>query len=404
MQAQEFTHDPIQYVQQLQQLLSAGKLRVGFFLGAGCPTSIKSGGVPLIPSIKGLTDSVASNLRKSADHAASFNLLMQVFSEDGLPEPNIEQILSKVRALKEVSGKSSVRGLSHIQLDALDKEICEQILNTTAKDLPAAKNTPYHSLAEYIKTHSQPYTEVFTTNYDLLMEQALEALQTPFFDGFVGSSQPFFDQRAIEDDLIPERWARVWKLHGSVNWRINKNDKTIFRANRRSSTDVELLIHPSHLKYDDSRRMPYYVMMDRLRQFMRNSLEPVALIILGYSFSDDHVNETVVESLNANPRAAAFALQFASLNTYPAAINLATETKNLWVLGRDSAVTRGETGRWAAQSSANLAEIHTAFSPINFPKQDLEEETEKPVTCEFELGDFEKFGSFLLSSFGNRGQ
>ena len=34
--------------------------------------------------------------------------------------------------------------------------------------------------------------EVFTTNYDLILEKSFESLQVPYFDGFNGSNEPFF--------------------------------------------------------------------------------------------------------------------------------------------------------------------------------------------------------------------
>ena len=44
------------------------------------------------------------------------------------------------------------------------------------------------------------------------------------------------------------------------------------------------LIYPSHLKYEQSRKMPYLAMIDQLNRFIRqpNSL----LIVSGYSFND----------------------------------------------------------------------------------------------------------------------
>ncbi len=33
--------------------------------------------------------------------------------------------------------------------------------------------------------------ELFTTNYDLLLEEALEDEEIPYFDGFVGSKKSF---------------------------------------------------------------------------------------------------------------------------------------------------------------------------------------------------------------------
>ena len=387
-------HDPLQFLNQLRQTLAAPKLSVGLFLGAGCPCAIKVGADkndPLIPDVLGLTKKVCDEIQNSNEHRASFEMLLTVLDEDGEGEPNIEIILGRIRALSDVAGKDKARGLSLAELSKLDKKICSTI--TAIVDCKAPiERTPYRSLARFIQNRSRPATELFTTNYDLLLEQALEAQRVPYFDGFVGGVRPFFDQTAIDDDRIPERWCQLWKIHGSINWRSNK--KRIVRSMNAEDGD-EQLIHPSHRKYDESRRMPYLVMMDRLRTFIRNQRpsqnerEPAALIIVGYSFSDQHINETIVEGLRANPSAVCYALQFDELGKYPKANELALETPNLAIVARDLAVIRRQTGPWLARAAIEPSSILMAFSFQKEPDGDT------PRPCNFHLGDFARFAAFL---------
>jgi len=185
--------------------------------------------------------------------------------------------------------------------------------------------------------------EVFTTNYDVLIEQALEDARVPYFDGFVGGHRPFFDLRAIEDDAIPSRWARLWKLHGSVNWCFSPDDQRVTRRAPANGAERRL-IHPSHLKYDESRRMPYLGMIDRLRGFLRS---PQAVLVLcGCSFGDKHLNEVIAEGLQGNATATSFALLYEPLASYPSAIELTRTTRNLALLARDAGVIGGSQGEW----------------------------------------------------------
>jgi SIR2-like domain len=394
-------HDPSQCVKQLRQTLAADKLAVGFFLGAGCPCAVRvpaekdGADKPLIPDVRGLTTNVAAQMIESKDHSEAYKKLVGVLTNDGDTSPTIETMLNRIRTLREVAGNADVRGLSFGELDALDKVICLAIKQTVTCSLPGDA-TPYHALARFIGTQRYPLTELFTTNYDVLMEQSLEACRVPFFDGFVGSSRPFFDQRAIEEDLIPVRWARLWKLHGSINWRFNKTSKSVFRSTEVSDGD-ELLIHPSHRKYDESRRMPYFVMIDRLRSFLRTNQKPVALFIIGYSFGDEHLNEAIVESLIANPSAACFALQYGDLADYPNARKLARENANLSVLARDAAVIRRQEAKWIAHPATDMAAIKCAFQPIDAAGADKKEveESEQPHPCRLTIGDFKLLGDFL---------
>lgn len=69
----------------------------------------------------------------------------------------------------------------------------------------------------------------FTTNYDPLIELALESLGVPFNDGFAGRGKPRFDPAAFsrlmcEQSLFMEytsqvTTANVLKAHGSLTWR-----------------------------------------------------------------------------------------------------------------------------------------------------------------------------------------
>ena len=391
-----FGHDAHQCVSQLRQTLAADKIPVGFFLGAGCPCAVKvgegNGSAPssIIPDIRGLTAFIHTELLASSDAKDSYSKLLALFKEDEIESPNVEQMLNRVRQFREVAGKVGVRGLSADELTELDKHICKSIRTRVTRSLPAA-STPYHSLAEYVGRHRSPSTELFTTNYDVLLEEALEHHQVPYFDGFVGSSRPFFDQKAIEDGEVPQRWARLWKLHGSINWRFNRASKAVVRTNREDAGD-ELLIHPSHLKYDESRRIPYLVMADRLKTFLKRGERPVAMFILGYSFGDEHINEALIDCLRSNPSAACFAIQYGNLSGYPAAVKLATENPNLSVMAKDRAVIRRQEAGWLmtpTRDVAALAEVFTVGAEV--PGAD----SDAPRPCDFHIGDFAKFGDFL---------
>lgn len=400
------SHEPLQHITQLRQILSADKLSIGFFLGAGCPCSVKvtnadgNGKRPLIPDIRGLTSAVDAKMVASEEFAPPYGKLTKSLEDDGYPMPTVETMLNRIRALRDVAGKAAVRDLSFAELDGLDREICKQIRDVVTCDLPTEDN-PYHSLAGFIRTHRSPFSEIFTTNYDVLMEQALERQQVPYFDGFVGSSRPFFDQRAIEDGETPDRWSRLWKLHGSINWRYDKNSKAVVRSEKHVEDEEELLIHPSHMKYDESRRMPYVVMIDRLRAFIRNKERPVALIIIGYSFGDQHLNEAIVESLKANASSACFALQYGKLAEYREGVTLARSNANLSFLAKDGAVVRRREGPWVANPATVVASLSSTFEKVpavaDGPGAGAGgDPTDAPQPCNFRGGDFKRFGDFLV--------
>ena len=392
------THNPLDIVNALRAILVVDKLPVGFLLGAGCPFSIKVSDqdrAPLIPAATGLTRAVVERSCESV--AESLKRLQTMLVRDGQENPTIEHMLTRVRAMASVAGGDEVRGSSGENLRCLEKSICQTISSVVDKPLPPSA-TPYHSLVRWIGQRTDG-SVVFTTNYDLLIEQAFEALQVPFFDGFIGSCNPFFDQKTLEQKDFPAHWARVCKLHGSINWRFVRERKAIVRS--RANDGDELLIHPSHLKYAESRRMPYFVMFDLLKAFVDNARKPVALFMIGYSFSDDHINDTIADSLQANPSAVCYALQYDKLSAYPQAFDLVQRCSNLHVLASDEAVTDGRRAAWRTCAREEVGGLGGAFCPQSLDENHSLAAREnidgEEVAVEFRLGDFDVFGHFLAS-------
>ena len=357
--------------------------------------SIRNGKIPLIPDIAGITKAVCETFAKDKKLHPIFELLQRNFITDSVSDPNIEFILSHIRSLMVVAGKDTVRGLSLEQLKEIDAAICAEIEQIVDK-LHLDEKSPYHHLANWINSIPREHPiSVFTTNYDLLIEQAFETTRTPFFDGFSGSRNAFFDLQAVEEDVIPNRWVRLWKLHGSINWFQSANGK-ISRSSFPPPNSVSRLIHPSHLKYDESRRMPFLVMIDRLRALLK---QPTSLLVLsGYSFGDEHLNEVIIQGLQANPSSMAFALLYGDLENYEMAVSLASTQTNLTLLAFDKGVVGGIPAHWAEIEEGGQLPLSEKWLK-NVSKDD---ESTKTARTELHLGDFAVFGEFLKVISGIR--
>lgn len=385
-------YDPMKYVMQLNQALAGDRIPLGFLLGAGCPLSIRvpdgaSSTKPLLPDIAGLTRIIDATLPLVAGCDSSLKAVKEQLQHDGLPSPTVEDYLNHVRGLRRVVGNDTVRGLDAKQLDDLDRAICDKVSNSVEASLPKER-TAYHKLAAWVGSvlRHEP-VELFTTNYDLLLEQALESQRVPYFDGFVGSARPFLDLRAVEDEALPPRWARVWKIHGSVNW--SQGPDGIVTRTAPSSPSERRLIHPSHLKYQDSRRMPYLVMIDRLRSFLKR---PYALLLVtGFSFRDEHLNEAIIQGLEANSSAAAFALLYGDLATYEEARRIAQWRPNMTVLARDAGVVATNEGHWCEKSATTIDSETLGATAIDW----VDNIPGPTKTAQFRLGDFSRLGQFI---------
>lgn len=150
---------------------------------------------------------------------------------------------------------------------------------------------------------------------------------------------------------VPRNWLRLWKLHGLVNWRSPRDPLTgvnrIVRANASApAPDQELIIYPSHQKYADSRRLPFLAYHDRLRHLVTSG--EALLVVVGYSFSDQHLNEVIYQGLRSNSRLAVTALLFDAIASENIQQNLMGPTlgvRNLTVYAPDGASIGGRLCR-----------------------------------------------------------
>lgn len=403
-------HDPLKHIKFLRQSLSQDKKPLGIFISAGCPLAVKmpEGQWPLIPDVDRLTKHVHEELKSSeAGKANNYDKLLEELNKSGKNINNVEDILSFVRGLKEVSVGNSVRGFSESDLVKLEQDICSKIVKRLDVKLPD-QQSPYHKLAAWISIDREKPVEIFTTNYDLLLEQAFEEAALPYFDGFVGSRQSFFDLRALEDNLIPKHWTRLWKIHGSINW-FQKPNKEVFRSSRTNEIDASHLIYPSHLKYEQSRKMPYIALIDQLNRFLR---QPSSLLIItGYSFSDYHLNDTIVNALKANPNTMVIALLFDTMTyededktlkvRYPNALDLALKRANLAIWCLDEAVIGTVRGPWHVTKDIEQYEnLGQCIDKIEEKKKTEDDKEETSKSHQLKLGDFAKFGDFLQALIG----
>ena len=367
----------------LRQILSQGRKRIGILIGAGAPTAIRvdednqvtaDGGHPLIPDVAELTSAVISALHEDDRR------IMETLKNEIAEPVNIENILTKIRRLSQAIGNSTVHGLNGSQYEELGRKICGEIGEKVKPHLPSATN-PFSELVSWISgTRREHSIEVFTPNYDLLLEEAFERSKVAYFDGFTGSRSPFFDPVSVSSDELPARWSRLWKLHGSLGWKISEN--TVVRTGQRDATE---LIYPDYLKYDQITRLPYSALFERLRRFL--TTPDTLLMCSGFSFLDAHICAVLDEALSANAHLAILAFQYRTLEYEDSAVKLARSRPNMSVYARDGAVISGVAGRWQPGQPPNeeWEEIRRTFWGSVSPHG----------PTGLLLGDFAKFAQFL---------
>lgn len=379
-------HNPDRYMADLRQIITQGRKRIGLLIGAGAPGGVKVDpktgeidpkGDPLIPVVVPLTADVLNALK------SDYEAVLEAIQYE-LEGPNIEDVLTKVRGFGNVLGVNKVHGLDAEGYSKLADAICEKIGEIVSKDLPPSAN-PFSYLVGWIGgVDRENPVEIFTTNYDLLMEQALERAKVPYFDGFVGAHEPFFDPSTVAKNDLPNRWVRLWKLHGSLGWKQSENGKIVRTGDSNSSE----LIYPEHMKYARTEKGPYAALFERLRAFL--STPDTILITNGFSFADLHIASWIEESLSGNPSTSVIAFQFGDLDKETHAASIASRRPNMTVFARDGAVINCVAASWKPGELQNKD-----WLAIRLSYWKAGGTTEK---AEFVLGDFTAFAEFFALS------
>lgn len=206
---------------------------------------------------------------------------------------------------------------------------------------------------------------LFTTNIDIFLEKALERVGFESNDGFNGRFDPWFSisnfkkshfRRSPQYDNLSELpTVNLLKLHGSLTWRMQGNDRITFSGDLRhirdaltksvtpgllltidegtrfddlvskskskksdATVDAFLetydqipIVNPTKTKFRDTLlNQTHYEML----RIYSNELEKenTTLLVLGFSFADEHIREITLRAANSNPTLAINVVAFDS--------------------------------------------------------------------------------------------
>jgi len=277
-------------MENLKEILATPK-QIGLLLGAGVSKACG------LPNIYDLTI-------KAKELIKNEHFLGLLDNSD-----TVEDILNKTQQLRVLlkSGKE-INTLKESDIHDIEKNIKQVIFDELSIEINTEN---FYKLVVWLNFINRDYEkEIFTLNYDLLVEKALEKATLPYFSGFIGNVKPFFITDSVEDFkgiYVKQSFVKLWKLHGSLNFAKDKDDK-IYIDNSIGETSENLLIYPSMDKYLSSRKAPYISYLDRFRKYLIDKEKIV--FVLGYSFCDDHINEVIVNGLSNNYRLSVIAFAY----------------------------------------------------------------------------------------------
>lgn len=307
-----------------EQLISLfSQANISFLLGAGC--SLCAG----LPDMAGLTESVSNNLLgpDSSISSAGKKLLETIKKTYGAATketPTIEDYLSELIDLDAICDRRDDFGIGgkenefmgvryshedvHELMRAIKQSICDELSKPVAgiihhQGFVAGLHRRLRAGAE---ANKRPIN-YFVLNYDTLFEDALALEEIRFVDGFRGSSTAWWDLSKVleESNQLRNIEARVIKLHGSIDWRHSSTSDAPMRIretvrNLCLEKDAEpIVIYPASAKYREVERDPFAQLMRYFRSTL-SITEDHVLGIMGYGFSDNHINTEIKHALETS--------------------------------------------------------------------------------------------------------
>lgn len=201
---------------------------------------------------------------------------------------------------------------------------------------------------------------IFTTNFDMFVEDACERLGVPYNDGFSGQIKRTFSvanfnkiqkYKSLQFDNTSDiPLLNIIKLHGSVSWKsddtcstISYSDGSHIPDNLGTKTGARFkkgykniaVINPNAEKHFETVLDTNYAAM--LRKFtLELEKENSVLVIVGCSLADKHIKELLYGVMKSNPT---LVVLYFTYSKYDEVADLLKEqeNKNLYILSPESA-------------------------------------------------------------------
>ena len=157
---------------------------------------------------------------------------------------------------------------------------------------------------------------VFTTNYDSVVEEGLvNSEKYLVIDGFRrrDSGPAIWDSRILRHPKRIQRRKKhvfLYKLHGSLRWRLDKDSTGIMRVETEEKAAKDSRMFAGNiLLYPASKVAPTTEPFGTLFNLFRSNLfASPKCIVIGFSFRDPYLNTVFVDFLRSNSRHAVFAI------------------------------------------------------------------------------------------------
>ncbi len=148
-----------------------------------------------------------------------------------------------------------------------------------------------------------PILEVFTTNYDLVLEETIKKANIPIDHGFVQREdygptvlEVGFWQENGKEWRLPDD-GLLTKLHGSMDWLRTDEEIIVASSDFFGNPQRHCVLYPGYK--GTPTKEPFRSFHNHLRQVVRE--KPTGAVFVGYAFRDGYINRILANLPKATP-------------------------------------------------------------------------------------------------------
>lgn len=226
-------------------------------------------------------------------------------------DANIEKFLSVLEGVDLYLVDPDIKGKVEEQRDLIRKLIRDRLNESDVETVLDNYISFYNGLKKLKEVNGlkNQIFNVFTTNYDMMNETAMELQNIHYYSGFEGIVNRKFNLAYYNYDFVDSfqvnrmnvkvtpNHMNLFKIHGSLSWGM-KNGELIER-NPNEQEFLPEIIYPSVDKFSNTNLIISYSAL--MREFSnRICQEKTTLFVSGMSMGDEHINKIIENALTIN--------------------------------------------------------------------------------------------------------
>jgi hypothetical protein len=278
-----------------------------FLLGAGASANAN------VPISVGLNKNIYDRIDESSTEGSKQKRLVNYIlgsvyfyrglnnKNPGRAPVNMEEVVSALRQIRrrDEAFVSAFVGSWHEKIRSFSEEFLQRFEDDLTQwiaqelDHGADHETEYLQWFAKLREEHSTNLNIFTLNHDLTVETALDTYGVNYCTGFdfKENGEGKWDP-GLFDSGIGRVPINLYKLHGSLGWIKDEDTQEVTASKVHYPADPHLMIFGMLEKVTVEE--PFFELVKRFKELSRNAS---LIVVLGYSFNDEHVNSILFDSL-----------------------------------------------------------------------------------------------------------